>query len=66
MPRPAQHDNGPATPLSAANGTSLQLIGSIDLHFRFSGPSVVCVQDGKDAMQGPVMQYWYPACAAVF
>ena len=59
---------GPAdsVTLHAANGSSLQLIGSIDLHFRFSGPSFVSGQDGTWAMTGPVMQYWYPACAAVF
>ena len=58
-------DPNDATPLSAANGSSLQLVGSIDLHFQFSGPSVVSVQDGKEATQGPAMQYWYSACAAV-
>ena len=59
-------DQNDATPLSAANDSTLQLVGSIILHFWFSGSSVVSAQDGKEAVQGPVMQYWYPACAAVF
>ena len=58
----------PATPgqLSAANGSSLELIGSVNLHFRFSGPSVGRDESREWAMSGPVMQYWYPACAAIF
>ena len=59
-------DRNDATPLSAANDSALQLVGSIILHFGFSGSSVVSAQDGKEAVQGLVMQYWYPACAAVF
>ena len=48
-------DQNSPTALSAASGSLLQLIGSIDLHFWFSGPSVVSNQDGKWAMSGPVM-----------
>ena len=55
-----------ATALSAANGTPLQLIGYVNLHFRFHGPSVERVEDGEHNLSGLTMQFWYPACAAVF
>ena len=44
---PIDQDSPIAMSLYAANGSSLQLIGSIDLHFCFSGPSVVSNQDRK-------------------
>ena len=61
---PLDHESPPM--LSAANGSPLELVGSVNLHFRFSGPSVERAEGGKWAMTGPVMQYWYPACAAIF
>ena len=59
-------DRNSVSQLSAANWSPIELIGSVDLHFPFSGPSVKWDQNGKWALLGPVMQYWYPACAAVF
>ena len=44
----------------------LELIGSVNLHFRLSGPSVERTEGGEWAMSGLVIQYWYPACAAIF
>ena len=61
-----QMDRESAATLSAANGSPLQLIGSVDLHWRFSGRSVGQTEDGEHALTGPVMQFWYLACAAVF
>ena len=52
--------------LSAANGSPLELIGSMNLHFRFSGSSVGRDESGEWALSGLVMQYCYPACAAIF
>merc|ERR1712175_13850 len=58
---------GPATSsLSAANGSPLELVGSVDLHFRFSGPSIGSHEQEGWAHAGPVMQHWYPVCAVVF
>ena len=59
-------DPNSVSQLSAANGPPIELVGSVDLHFRFSEPSVVEAQDRKWALSGPVMQYLYPACAAIF
>ena len=53
---PIDHESPHA--LNAANGSPLELVGS--------GHSVQRTKDGKWAMMGPVMQYWYPACATVF
>ena len=41
-----------ASSLSAANGSALTIIGSINLHWRFSGPSVGCNQSGEPDMSG--------------
>ena len=43
--------------LTAANGSPIEWIGSVDLHFRFSGASLVKDQSGKWTMSGPVMEY---------
>ena len=64
LPWPNLIDSGWS--LNAANGSSNELIGSVDLHFRFSGPSLEGTQSGKWTLSGLVMQYWYPACAAIF
>ena len=58
-------DQGEEAKISAANGSSLSLVGSVDLHWKFSGRSVGCVEDGQPADSGPVMEFWYPTCAAV-
>ena len=59
-------DRESASTLSAVNGSPLQLIRSVDLHWRFSGRSVGQTEDGEQPLMGPAMQFWYPACAAVF
>ena len=51
--------------LSAANGSSLSLVGSVELHWKFSGRCVGCAEDGEPNMSGPVMEFWYPTCTAV-
>ena len=43
--------------LSAANSSPIQLIGSVDLQFHFSRPSLERTQSGEWALKGPVMQY---------
>ena len=57
------HPIDPATQgqLSAANGSPLELIGSVNLHFWFSGPSIESHEDGEWAYLGSVMQHWYLA-----
>ena len=42
------------------------MIGSVNLHWKFSGRSVGRTKDGEPNMSGPVMEFWYPTCAAVF
>merc|ERR1711951_305341 len=59
-------DQEAAATLSAANGSSLNMIGSINLHWKFNGRSVGCTQSGEPDMSGPTMDFWYPTCAAVF
>ena len=46
-------DQNLAKLLSAANGSPIELVGSIDLHFRFSEPSINRSQNGKWDLMGP-------------
>ena len=52
--------------LTTANGSTLDLVGSVNLHFRFNGPSIVLMQDGTHQLGGPTLEYWYPVQVAVF
>ena len=53
------------SPMTAANGTALAVVGSIDLLCRFSGPSAEVGPDGNSQLTGPPMQHWIPIQAAV-
>ena len=52
--------------LTAANGSASQLIGLVNLHWRFNGNSVVVTQDGTCQQTGLPMDYWYPVQVSVF
>ena len=51
--------------LTTVNSSALDLVGSINLHFRFSGSSMQTRKDGKRHQSGQSMEHWYPIQVAV-
>ena len=55
------------TQVNIANGSSMNMFGTSDLLSRLSGNSVKTRKGGQGGSHTrPVMDYWYPACAAIF
>ena len=57
---PAPVDN-PFVHVNVANGSSMSMLGTLNVLFWFSGKNVKA-----NSCKGPVMEYWYPTSAAIF
>ena len=53
--------SNPFVDVNIANGTSMNMLGTLNVLFRFSGPNVKA-----NSHKVPVMEYWHNAYAAVF
>ena len=53
--------NNPFLHVNVTNGSSMSILGGLNVLFWFSGKSVKA-----KSCKGPIIYYWYSACAAIF